>query len=314
MRETIHTIFVALFQLFDYGLTLPFLARLPVWAGQYLAMFRGIVNALFDLDWRSIALRRRYVRSATFKAMRKLMPQASMLTLCWKTMLRFVHYSREEWEACRIAARRLEKVVSLSKMNEFNPLLVAQQEGRGIVLITAHFDSFITGVALLGAQGLKVNLMTSDVVEDQRLSSPVRQFYAKKYRFLECYMNGGRAIHVENGAKYFYRALAHGEALVVLADLPGVGSKADIAVNFLGHDYLMAGGALRLAAKTGSLFGGFVCINRGPGLYEVICSPLCDAGLDKSCMQQAYSFLEKYMTAMPERWWTAEQLQAYRPI
>lgn len=313
MREKSYRALVAFFQQLDFWFMLPLLANLPVWLGQSLAVFRGVANALFDLDWRSMALRQRYVRSATFKTMRMLMPQASMTTLCRRTILRFVHASREEWEACRIAAHRIDQVIACGALNNCTPLLKAQQDGRGIILLTSHFDSYITGIVLLGAHGLIVHAMTTRIVEDRRLSPAVRKFFANKFRSMEYYMNGGKIIYSENGAKHFYRALERGEAVVIAADLPGGGSKADVAVNFLGNEYVMAGGALRMAKKTGSLLGSFVCINHGPGMYEVTCSSLCKAGSGKACVQQAYSFLEKYMMAMPERWWAAEQLQAYRP-
>jgi lauroyl/myristoyl acyltransferase len=61
---------------------------------------------------------------------------------------------------------------------------------------------------------------------------------------------------MENGLRPFYRMLAAKETLVVLGDAPKLPHGAAMTVGFLGGQRELAGGALRLAQRSGSDLGG----------------------------------------------------------
>lgn len=292
---------------FDYGVVLPMCAALPLSLGRTLAGLRGLINAAFDLDWRSLALRRRYVRGSTYRAMRQLRPGASPGV---HAVRRFIHYSREEWEANLFRRERHMRALSAASTVEgLAPLQQMTNSGQGLVLLTMHFDSFCLGIVLLGLQGLKVHVMTSAIVEDPRLHPVVRRFFERKYRGMERYLNGGRMVHVERRPRYFYEALERGEVVVVLADLPPVRPGMHSAiVPFGGRRRRLTTGALRIAEKTGSAIGAFLCTHTSGNRYRVQCTAPFEA--DSDSLMQLYAWFDRHLREMPDRWWAADLLGA----
>jgi len=301
------------FQDFDYRLLQPAIARLPLRVGQAVADARGCVNALFDLDWRSLYLRRRYVRTATFRAMRRLVPDRGRWTWAAKTVLRFVHMAREEWLAAVGHERSLQFLVDCSDLKGIEPLLQAQRAGRGIVLLSCHYGSLPAGIVLLGLSGLRVNFLASAVVELPTVHPAITDFYRRKYRGFERHMNGGRVVYFERSPRYFYRALQRGEAVIVLGDLRSKGKRA-LDVPFFGAARRMAQGPVRMAQRTGSLLSAYLCHHEPGGRYSLECAPLIDISADPSKAAELYAFLEARILQRPEQWWAADLLHSYDEV
>lgn len=303
-------------QTVDYGVLLPALAKLPLPIGQALAAGRGLANAMFDLDWRSLALRHRYVRKATYRAMGQLMPQRPAVFHAANTVRRFMHYSREEWEACLFSDQdRMRTILDHCTVEGIGPLLDIQKNGRGLVLLGMHFDSCSLGSALLGHRGLRVNIVTSAVVEDARVHPAVRAFYARKYRGMEHYLNGGKMVHFEQNLRHCHRALRRGEAVIFPADLPpSTPSAYQVTVPFLGGPKKMAAGALRMAEQSGSAMAAFICMHKSSGCYKLTCSAPRELAIDDPALTLVplYAFFEDYLRNAPDRWWAAELLSSYQ--
>ena len=252
----------------EYNLLLPFLARLPLRPGYRLAACRGKINWALDREWRSIALGQQYIRTATDRTIKKLLPDLSSAAIRRITRQRFEGFSREEFEAHLLMRERIRELhFSVHGLESVKEQLA---QGRGIVMLTPHFDSFILGIVFLGMSGLIVNVMTSDVVENPLVDDSVRRFFFNKYRGMELYLQGGKAVHVEQDLRYFYQALRAGECVIVLADLPTATAKDNrIWLRFLGLERSFLSGAYRLARRTGSALTGFVCRWEGAGNYTV---------------------------------------------
>jgi len=305
-----------LIQNFDYGFLLPAMAKTPFFVGERLAKIRGIFNFFFDYDWRSAALRHRFVRSRTYQAMSMLSPGSGRLGCMVATIHRFIHYSREEWEACLLAGKYMQTIFRQSTFKGLDKLLEYQRDGRGLVLLTCHFDSFVMGIVLLGMAGLRINAVSSSVVEDPRVHPSVQKFYYDKYRNMEKFMNGGKVVHFEKNLRFFYKALERGEVVVILADLPAGSMKTEVIVPFLGGTRRMAPGAWRMAKKTDSALGAFVCLHDAPDSYRVL-SYL--AGYQRPAdpvrvMTPLYKFLDQQIRLHPERWWASELLLNYESL
>lgn len=305
--------FTSWIQRIDYGFCLPAMANLPLSMGERLAKIRGISNFFFDYDWRSMAVGQRYVRKDTYQAMGMLSPCSGRLSCTVATLHRFIHYSREEWEACLLAGKHIQIIFRQSTFEGLDKLLEYQRDGRGIVLLTCHFDSFVMGIVLLGMAGLRINAISSSVVGDSRVHPSVQKFYYDKYRNMEKYMNGGKVVHFEKNLRFFYKALKRQEAVVILADLPAGSSKTEVIVPFLGDTRRMAPGAWRIAKKTNSVLGAFVCLHDAPGSYRTLCylagdqRPTDPVGV----MTPVYKFLDQQIRLHPERWWASELLPNY---
>jgi lauroyl/myristoyl acyltransferase len=299
-------------QRIDYGMLLPFMAKLPLSLGEKLAKMRGVIHAITDYDWRSMALRHNYVRTRTYQAMQMLLPQANMFELAFKTAKRFIHNSREEWQGAVFGQQHLMfEIARRSHADGLDELLEIQKQKRGMILMTAHYDSFAMGIALLGMYGLTINGLSSNVVENPRVHPAVRDFFYKKYRNLENYTRGGKIAHYENNMRFFYHALERGETVVILGDIPG-DSRA-VPMSFLGKTFKMPLGAWSMAKKTGSLIGAFICSHEKPGTYRIACLSPKEIHPENpvETMLPAYRFLETRIRQAPERWVAAELLPSY---
>ncbi|MEM7020905.1 MAG: hypothetical protein AAF512_26630, partial [Pseudomonadota bacterium] len=296
------------YQVLDYRYVLPIMARLPIVLGEFLVYIRGAYNALFDLDWRSLTLRERYLWKSTFNSMRLLRPTESPWSWRLKTTQRFIHNAREEWEASMFDRRPMDFLLQHSVVNGVQAVLDAQREGRGVVLLTSHYDSFAIGIILLGMQGLRIHAVGTAIIEQPEVHPDIRNFYWRKYRGVERYLNGGKIIHYQHSIKYFYRVLEQGDVVMIQGDLPA--TKSAINVPFLDKRRKMAPGVLRMARKTNSLVGAFLCLHRGVGKYHVDCCPLTSISSlsPEDDLRLAYDFLSSYIKREPERWWAADLL------
>ena len=133
------------FQILDYACLLPASTYLPVSMGLSLARMRGLFNAVFDLDWRSLSTGVRFVRKGTWQVMGYLRPEGGAFLRLYKTVSRFVVMSREEWEACFFARHSMQKVMDGSTFSGFEDILMAQQKGWGVVLLSATNSAVVVG-------------------------------------------------------------------------------------------------------------------------------------------------------------------------
>ncbi len=298
----------------DYGFLLPALARLPLPLGETLAKMRGVLRAAADYEYRSLALRQRFVRHRTFQAMRILLPGAGKRAWRAATLKRFVHDSRIEWQEHLFGTPRMARIARGSALEGFEAFLRVQRQGRGLVLVCCHFDSFMLGLCLMGMHGLRSHLVTSHWVEDPRVHPRVASFFRNKFRGMESHM-GGRNLYHERDMEHFYQALKSGEAVALVADVPG--NRSSVSMPFLGRCFRMPLGAWRLAKATDSPIGAFVCLHERIGRYRLICLPPreIDPQSPENTMRPIYGFLEHWIRRAPERWIAADLLsgEGYPP-
>lgn len=292
-----------------FWLLLPLASRLPMRWGMVLAVLLGKFCRWLDVDWRTVALREHYVAQRTRLAYREICPTLSDRELDGAVARRFENSSREELEGHWFALGRTGEVAC--KFEGVTAIHDYQQQGKGAVLLTLHFDATLMGVVKLGEAGLRLNLMTSDVVEDRRVARSVQRYFARKYAGIDKALNGGRALHVESHLKTFYSGIRSGEGVVVLGEAPTGNVEEALLVDFLGRRRAIAPGAVRIAEKTGAPMAAFVCLREAVGSYRVLCSPLVfpekTAGHSQN-VQFLFDFLAAHVRQMPDRWWAADQL------
>jgi lauroyl/myristoyl acyltransferase/SAM-dependent methyltransferase len=290
----------------DFEFFLPAIGRLPIALGHRLALWRGLVNAWTGRDWRSVALGFRHVRAQTALGYRALGGEASEAQIATWCRQRFVAEARDEYEAQLIAAGRVPdlacEVLPPGTLEDLRKL------ERGLILLTPHFESFTLGAAFIARSGVKVNGMSSTVTHDPRVDPAVQRHFTAKYRGLEQFFNGGKIIDLEHGTREFYRMLHHKEVVIILADapvLPGGGSAME--VDFLGGRRVLAGGPLRMAQRTGSNLGCFVCRHRGGKDYQLEFGPT-GLATDVHIVNDIYRFFSNAILENPGGWWAADQL------
>jgi len=291
-----------------FRVLLPLAARLPFALGAWIAALRGRRDAQKDRDWRSLSLRHPYVKAATQKAMWELLEEVSPQTVEQTVTQRFVTASLEEWQAHLIMAGRAPQL--RMDIEGIDLAELKKQTTLGTVWMTAHFDSVMLGIVHMGLAGVSFNLMTSTVVEDERIPRSIQRYYVQKYAAMARYFNGGRALQAERHLKSFYAGVREGRSAVVLVDAPALKKEEGLLLEFLGKSRYMAPGAVRLAEFTGAPLGAFLCTQVSPDHYRLIVHPPITPGPEgyPAAAQQLYSFMSQHIMQQPGRWWAADLL------
>jgi lauroyl/myristoyl acyltransferase len=294
----------------DFAWLLPSLATLPFALGNPLAKMRGRMNALLGRDWRSMALGFRHIRHQTTVGLKQIFPSESAEQIHRWQVKRFVAEAQDEYDAQLVAHQRVDALACTITPVDWSSL--TNPKDGGVLMLTPHYESFFLGVAFLARTGKKINLMSSTVTHDPRVDLAVQNHFTNKYRGLEHYLNGGKVVDMELGMRPFYRMLNAQETLVMLADAPVLPNGAGVAVDFLGQRRTIAGGALRLATKTHSAIGAYVCQCTGPGQYEMqIYPPTPLNGLED--IDPIYQFFSKTIMKNPGGWWAVDLLPHMPP-
>ena len=292
----------------DYGWAVPALARLPRPLARPLWMLRGLVNAAMDWDWRTLSLGHGYVRRSTMLAMRAIRAHATqrLPPAPWLTLRRYLCASREEvdcWRLQRFDAARV-------RVHGLEPVLRARDQGRGLVLMTGHFDSLYVGLAALARAGLRVNVMSSAITQQDAVPPAIRRHHQRKIDALNALLAPARVAHFEDGLGFFVRALRRGEVVLIACDGPSTSDKRAAEVDFLGARRPMAPGPQALAELADAPLAMYCCRETHPGRFEVeISEPhtLAEDGL-----QRAYAVFERQLLAEPWRWWAADLYPTYQ--
>ncbi len=297
----------------DYKHILPATARLPLWLGHSIAWLRGLIYAIVNFDWRDHAIGYSYVRSRTRQAMDILLPSAATSRRFYNTTLRYIHHSREEWQACLFGHDVMNRIKLHSNIDHLDLLKACHQNRRGLVLVSCHLDSFCLGMVLMGMHGLPVNVINTAMIEDSRIHPAVRQFFQRKYRAMEHRMQG-RMPYYQSEMPYFEKSLNAGQIVVLMGDIPG--TKSDCWINWLGRSFRMPLGAWHMARRTNSLISAFVCIHEGIGRYRVVMLPPreIDPKSPKDTCKPLYSFMESWIRQYPERWISSDLLPGYEAL
>lgn len=295
----------------DYAVLLPTLARIPVWISRPISAFRGLINAIFDWDWRTLSLGHGYVRNGTYRSM-KMMSQLSRQDqwIWWLTLRRYICMSREEVDSCRL--NKIDYSNVQHRFQGLQHLIQAREEKTGVVLMTAHFDSLYIGLVLLARAGICVNLMSTRITDDPQVPSAISRHFAQKRASLNALLSPGKVVHYEDSIQFFIKALRRGEIVVIACDNPATSAERSQPVRFMGHDRLMAAGPLFLAQTAKSPVALYTCKEIEGAHFEIeITKPEL---IERGGLQQVYSALEARLLAQPWRWWSADLLSTYSRV
>lgn len=293
-----------------FALLLPLAAWIGGRAARRMAAWAGRATYSLDVDWRTVSLRQRSLRGRTLAALREILPDAPPKVLSALVRERFVCAAQEELDAHYFFSDP-----ELARQCSFEGLEPVREVASrtGILLMTLHLDATLMGVAQLGKAGLKLNLMTSNIVQNALVPPLVRRFFKRKYEGIERHLNGGHYWHVETHPREFYRALARGEGVVMLCEGPAVSLEEGVLTRFLGKTRALSPGALRLAKKSGAALVGMICLRAGPESYRVVFSPVYEPSTlaPEQAIHEVYAFLDQAIRATPGRWWAADLLPAF---
>ncbi|NBP39758.1 MAG: hypothetical protein EBS54_04160 [Betaproteobacteria bacterium] len=300
----------------DYS-ALKLAARLPAPLALAACGLRALLRFSLNLEWRSYALKRRYVRQATAQVYARLQPKPSSLRARIQRSLwvlgRFWVESVEEFDVIRL--ERLGLAANRCQIKGLEGL----PRDRGVVLLTAHWESLYAPLCHLAASGHKVYLAATVLVEDPQVPAVIREHFARKKMVLERFFGQGHVVYVEHGMASLVRALQGGAVVVIACDSPAPAKSRGLAVRFLGARVLMAQGPAWLAQAAGAELGWMRVERRGFGRYGLVLSwpqggprgreaAIAEAELLAAAFEQAYAALDAAIRETPSCWWAADLL------
>jgi lauroyl/myristoyl acyltransferase len=224
------------------------------------------------------------------------------------TLKRFVRVSWEEYDAQRLPFFDISSVQWHGHGMERIQKTI--KSGKGVVLLTGHFDSLYIGLMILAKQGVIVNLMSSKIVEDVRIPKSIQNLFKRKISAMSDQFSPGRVIHFENGMKPFVDVLKRAEVLVIACDGPATDGGRGSLVRFLGGDYFMSFGPKFFAQQTGALISMYTCIREDDQHFRIDFSE--PTAIEENGLQLAFDVLDKKIRAEPWRWWASDMFQNYK--
>lgn len=293
-------------QAIDYGWLLPLMARLPYGLAHKLAQLRGTLHARWGRDWTELSVGTRYVAARTANAALALWPRHTAQDMVTQ---RYQAISREEWHANLLMQGSLKGLTC--KLDALKQMLSKASPHKGLVVLTAHFDSFIVGMVGLGLCGRKTSVTTSNVYEHPQVHPAVQRYFERKYNSAGAFLNGGKFMHVETSLRAFYRALNNKETVVVVADSVGPLEGNGEWLDWFGQTRKVANGGFRMAQETDSLICAMLCITNDAGEVSWLCSEVLDPETSPDFAQTLFTFLETCILAHPGKWWASHLLQDY---
>lgn len=287
-----------IFTALDYGVFLPFLARLPLSWGRSCAKARGRLYAKWGRDWRNFSFGD-VVHLRTKEVVAELLAQSSELTKALTVQARFEYQSLEEYEAaCLHAGVTRRWPIQFVGLEGVMQVLKEKQR---LVFVTSHFSSSILGTAFLGQLGVPVLGMSSNVVDRAEVPLSVSRTYRRKYQAMGAYLNGGEILDKEGNASKFVRFLKKGGVVVIVGDLPPEPNETPRWAHFLGKVRGFASGAQKLSSMMDAPLMSFVCQFEN-GQYCVKFSPT---------EVDPYVFLSQHIEKDLGQWWAMDVLRAY---
>lgn len=208
--------------------------------------------------------------------------------------------ARETMDVFRMHRLDAGTIRSLIDVDDVSALAQAQQEGRGVILVMAHFSRLIMLLAALGMMGFRIGMLTMRVdSSNEALAPAMRRFLQMKIDRLRQVIRGNW-ICLGDNLRPMYTGLARGEVWVVLADayMADFGEWREFP--FLGGTLRLSGGIERIAARTGARMVYGAVNERGSRLVGDVRALPADpsAGL-----AAAVGELERDVRATPWQWW-----------
>jgi len=304
-------------QALDHRWLLPFMARLPLRWAYTLARWRGRLNARWSRDWTELSVGFPYIGERCARAYREIFPNASEREINRIVRERYETVSTEDMEGwLTIRGRIAEIPMALEPIRQ----AMAQREaGRGLVVVMSHLDNLFYGLAGIARCGYPVHLMTSAVVQDERVHPALRYFFQQKYAAYNRAMGGGALLHSGAEAKQiFHEVLRQGGIVAVVSETPAnPESDKGTWVQWMGQRRKMADGALRMALDTNSQLIAMQNWRNDVNAVEWAWSALVDpkqyqetqdAPAREAMYALLFTFLGNGIRARPGRWWAAHLL------
>jgi lauroyl/myristoyl acyltransferase len=235
---------------------------------RFLFLARGVLNFLFDRDWRNLLDSNLSVRKHSAKVLA--VPQFS-----FDSLARFVSYSLEEHEILSLRSSKGIKNQLFELECKCKKRIVEQgynlNSTNGLVILSLHYGSFTLGILALKCLGRPIYVLGSNVVESDKLTPAIRNFFKIKYDIMSSFMNGGKILYLEKHKKNFFSQVKKGAVGVALCDLLASENNSSLRLSFFGEEKLIQAGVAHFAFRKKLPIGFFLCRRQLSGkiMFEI---------------------------------------------
>lgn len=208
--------------------------------------------------------------------------------------------ARESMDVFRLGQLTAHTAGNVMSLEGLETLDAARTDGRGVIVVMAHFGRLIMPLAGIGLSGRRLGMLTMSVDEDnQAISALERRYLNRKIATLLGHM-GGEWISLNDDLRKLHRALAQGASMVMLLDawMPHFGRHVQLP--FLGGRLSVPSGIARIARRTGARLVYCSAHEQGWRILGRL-RPLPDTPDD--ALAQAVHYLESDIRDTPEQWW-----------
>ncbi len=265
--------------------------RLPPWAGYWLA--RKVARLLYAFSPR--------LRRIVHSNMRHVLgPHADEAEVLATTHEAFVNITKGHYDLFRVSRLSMEEIQALSEIDGAEYLHGALEQGRGAVVVSAHFGN----VDLVGQLPLAQGIPISGAVQHIQ---PERLFrYLLKLR----QSHGLRLIPSDEPMIGLFKALKRGEIIALPVDRD-IGDHGRL-IEFFGEPAHLPDGPVRVALRTGApLLPAFV-LRLPDNRFRVTIEPPLDiqstGDLEadvEAGMKQVVAVMERHIARHPAQWLVA---------
>lgn len=299
----------------EYGLFLPYCARLHWKIGMMVAKVRGRINAWANRDfWRIDVLGDKELPKRIDKgiqivleSVKKESPKKREIEALRKRIFETV--AMEELESAWLGQRKRPNCKV--EFENVDRVLEYKRSGKNIVFLTAHYGNSIMGISFLGDLGFSPLVMSSDFyLKKDGVPESMKRFYSAKYEGLSSFLNKGKVLAQEGNLKKFYDWLGGGGDVLILGDLPAFDEKNILWVDFFDQKRAFSQGASRMARAKGAAIVPFVCVFEN-GRYVVKFGDLSELVDDESEYNSGYKFLEEQIKKSPEYYYGMDLLPLF---
>lgn len=193
-----------------------------------------------------------------------------------------------------------DSIERLVRLDSIEPLRAARADGRGVILVMAHYSRLNMLLLALALAGERLGMLTMAIDEGNPWLGPVdRRFLQHKVHGLLGRL-GGRWVTLGGSMRGLYEGLSRGETIVILLDAVNPPGVKGARYPFLGGELEVARGIPRLARRTGARLVYGTVREQGWRLRGEVRSLPEDP---EDGLAAAVAELERDVRAAPDQWW-----------
>jgi phosphatidylinositol dimannoside acyltransferase len=273
-----------------------FIARLiPMRFGYFLAERGGDVLLLLSAKRRN---------NVSHNIQRALGRDQSKRELRQKTRYVFRNTAKNYFDLTKLARMNWDNLDGRVTIEGMHHLTRAIDEGKGVIIATAHLGNFEFGAHVIASQGIDMKIL----VEDYNYSPILRKIAALRRR------NGVSILPVDiGGMKEVIHTLRRGGTVTIVCDRDIKGNGTPVA--FFGENTSFSVGVVDLAHRTGAAVVPIFSLRQPDNTTKIYVESPLELSYDKNhdlalkanliCL---VAVLEKYIRRYPDQWVVLEHI------